>query len=306
MNHHNPACFAHHMGLYMIDHRWAANAKLMITMCPAETMAAYKPREAYEQMLQAEPVTDMRRASDGTPLYGVTADGIAVIPVIGVMTKGSSKFGTSTQDVRRSLREAGNDSKINGIMLHFDTPGGSFAGTEELANEIARVNQLKPVHAHADDLIASAGMYAASQVRRLSINATGEAGSIGTYAVIEDTSGMAEMMGVKVHLLATGNMKGAGAPGVALTDPQIARFQQSVEQAQTFFSDAMVRGRGLSKAQVNDLVADGFVYFGKEAKAKGLVDAVESYEAAMDKLVSVAAPRRRNALARQIRVFEAT
>jgi protease-4 len=149
-------------------------------------------------------------------------------------------------------------------------------------------------------------MYAASQVRRLSINATGEAGSIGTYAVIEDTSGMAEMMGVKVHLLATGNMKGAGAPGVALTDPQIARFQQSVEQAQTFFSDAMVRGRGLSKAQVNDLVADGFVYFGKEAKAKGLVDAVESYEAAMDKLVSVAAPRRRNALARQIRVFEAT
>jgi protease-4 len=222
------------------------------------------------------------------------------------MTKGSSKFGTSTQDVRRSLREAGNDSKINGIMLHFDTPGGSFAGTEELANEIARVNQLKPVHAHADDLIASAGMYAASQVRRLSINATGEAGSIGTYAVIEDTSGMAEMMGVKVHLLATGNMKGAGAPGVALTDPQIARFQQSVEQAQTFFSDAMVRGRGMSKAQVNDLVADGFVYFGKEAKAKGLVDAVESYEVAMDKLVSVAAPRRRNALARQIRVFEAT
>ena len=68
----------------------------------------------------------------------------------------------------------------------------------------------------------------------------------------------------------------------------------------------MVRGRGMSKAQVNDLVADGFVYFGKEAKAKGLVDAVESYDSAMDKLVSVAVPRRRNALERKSRALKAT
>lgn len=277
---HTPACFAHHMGLYLIEPRWFQSAQAMLRMTPDHVMHAFNPREAYEQYLNAEPIVER------TDFYGITASGIATIPVVGVMTKGSSKFGTSTIDVRRALNQAVNDPKVNAIMLHFDTPGGGFAGLDDLAADIRKAGAQKPLHAHADDLVASAGMYAASQAARLTINPSGEAGSIGTYAIIEDSSGAAELAGIKVHLFSTGEMKGMGAPGVPLTDPQISRMQEMVNNAQQFFSKALMEGRGLDNKQVADLVADGGVYFAAEAKKRGLVDGVESYSEALDRLAS--------------------
>lgn len=301
MSNHTPACFAHHMGLYLVEPRWFQSAQAMLRMTPDHVMQAYNPGEAYQNYLNAEPIVDR------TDLYGITASGIATIPVIGLMTKGASKFGTSTLDVRRALNQAVNDPKVKAIMLHMDTPGGSFAGLDELAADIRTAAGFKPLHAHADDLIASAGMYAGSQASRLTINRAGEAGSIGTYAVLEDSSGAAEIQGIKVHLFSTGEMKGMGAPGVPITEPQIARMQQMVDNAQQFFNKAIMDGRGLDKQQVAELVADGGVYFAAEAKKRGLVDAVESYSEALDKLASKISKRsatpRRNAAAVKARVL---
>lgn len=296
MNHHNPTCFAHHMGLYLIDHNWMRQAKAMINLCPAEVMAGFKPEEAYKQYLNAEPIVERRE------LYGITASGIAVVPIVGLMMKGSSKFGTSTLQTRQALREAVNDARVKAIMLHMDTPGGSSAGLAELAAEIRRAGESKPLHAHADDLIASAGMWAGSQAQRLSINATGEAGSIGTYMVIEDTSGASDIAGIKVHLINTGEFKGLGVEGVPVTDGQLSYLQGKVNKVQEFFTEAMIQGRNLTRKQVLDLVANGGTWFGKEAKGLGLVDGVESYEEALDRLASRIKTTKRSSLTRKIQM----
>lgn len=298
MSIHTAKCFAHHMGLYAIEHSRAQSIERMIAMCPAEFMAASEPGKMRDEMLALEP----GRSNNG--LYAMTANGIAIIPIVGVMTKGSSKFGTSVNETRRALATAVEDPLVRGIMLHFDTPGGSTAGVNDLAMDVAAAAAIKPVHAHADDLVASAGMWVASQASRLSINASGEAGSIGTYAVIEDTSGAAEMAGVKVHLIATGAFKGMGADGTPVTEPQLERMGEMVANMQKFFSAAMKNGRGLTSAQVNELVADGGVYFAADAKAKGLVDSVESYSDALDKLGKSLRPAKREAAMRRARLLE--
>lgn len=298
MTPHNPTCFAHHMGLYAIDHGRARAIERMMAMCPSEFLAASEPGKMRAEMLALEP----GNSSNG--LYALTANGIAVIPIVGVITKGSNKFGTSTNDTRRALRAAVDDPQVKAIMLHLDTPGGSTAGVDDLAADVAAAAAVKPLHAHADDLVASAGMWIASQASRLTINASGEAGSIGTYAVIEDTSGAAEMAGVQVHLVATGAFKGMGADGVPITEPQLARLGEMVSKVQEFFSAAMMSGRGMSKAQVNELVADGGVYFAKDAKAKGLVDGIESYQSAMDRLASKIRPAKREAAARRAEMLK--
>jgi signal peptide peptidase SppA len=223
---------------------------------------------------------------------------------MGLMTKGGTKFGTSTNQARKALQTATNDPSVKAIMLHFDTPGGSFAGSDEFAADVAKAAQVKPLAAHADDLVASAGMYVASQAPRLTLNPTGEAGSIGTYAVVEDISGAAELAGVKVHVIKTGDFKGMGTPGTEITEPQIARLQSMVNTAQTFFSAALQRGRNMSKAQVDALVADGGTYFAKDAKAKGLIDAVESYDAALEKLASRIKTPRLNSARRALTLIE--
>lgn len=298
MSYTTPLCFAHHMGLYLLDMSFAKNFRSLIQTGPRFVGESFKPGEVQQQMLQAEPISESRG------LYGITREGIGIIPVVGVMTKGGSKFGTSINDARRALSQAVNDPAVKAIMIHLDTPGGSFAGTDEFANDVAKAAQVKPLAAHGDDLVASAGMYVASQAPRFTLNAAGEAGSIGTYAVVEDTSGAAEMEGVKVHLMSTGAMKGFGTPGVEISQAQLDRFQQMVDNAQTFFSAAVQRGRNLTSAQVNALVADGAVYFAKEAKAKGLIDAIESYDVALEKLASKIKTPRANAARRALAIIE--
>ena len=292
---HTPQCFAHHMGAYMLEEQFALSVKSKLEVNPQTFLQTFDPKAAYAELLAAEPIVERRE------LYGLTASGIAIIPVMGVMTKGSNKFGTSINQARSALQVAVNDPSVKAIMLHMDTPGGSFAGTDDFASDVARAATIKPLAAHADDLVASAGMYVASQAPRLTMNPSGNAGSIGTYVVVYDSSGAAEMAGVKVHLVSTGEMKGAGADGVPITDKQIGRMQELVNQAQTFFSAALQRGRNLTAAQVSALVADGGTYFAKDAKAKGLIDAVETYDVALDKLASrIRGNGGRSKLARQI------
>lgn len=295
---HTPQCFMHHMGVYMLETRFAQSVKSKLEANPNVFLSEFDPKAAYQEMLSMEPIADRR------DLYGITAQGVAIIPVIGVMTKGSNKFGTSTNQARRALSQATNDPSVKAIMLHFDTPGGSFAGSDEFAADVAKAATIKPLAAHADDLVASAGMYVASQAPRLTLNAAGEAGSIGTYTVVYDSSGAAEMQGVKVHLITTGANKGVGADGVPINEPQLARIQSLVNQAQSFFSAAIAKGRNLSKSQVDSLVSDGGTWFAKEAKQLGLIDAVESYDVALEKLAARIRPTNRNSRARQIQILE--
>lgn len=295
---HTPQCFMHHMGVYMLETQFAQSVKSKLEANPNVFLSEFDPKAAYQEMLNMEPIADRR------DLYGITAQGVAIIPVIGVMTKGSNKFGTSTNQARRALSQATNDPSVKAIMLHFDTPGGSFAGSDEFAADVAKAATIKPLAAHADDLVASAGMYVASQAPRLTLNAAGEAGSIGTYTVVYDSSGAAEMQGVKVHLITTGANKGVGADGVPVTEEQRARIQSLVNQAQSFFSAAIAKGRNLSKSQVDSLVSDGGTWFAKEAKQLGLIDAVESYDIALEKLAARIRPTNRNSRARQIQILE--
>jgi signal peptide peptidase SppA len=300
MSYTTPMCFAHHMGLYMLETRFAENFRALIQAAPRYVDSEFVPGKLQQEMLQAEPISESRG------LYGITSDGIGIIPIVGVMTKGGSKFGSSINDTRRAIAKAVNDPSVKAIMLHLDTPGGSFAGTDELANDVAKAAQVKPLAAHGDDLVASAGMYVASQAPRFTLNAAGEAGSIGTYAVVEDSSGAAEMAGVKVHLVTTGEMKGFATPGTEINAVQLERFQQMVNNAQGFFSAAIQRGRNMTAGQVNELVRDGSVYFAKDAKAKGLIDAVESYDVALDKLASRIKTPRANAAKRSLVILDKT
>ncbi len=290
MSYTTALCFAHHMGLYMVERNFASNLRGLIQTSPRYVDSEFVPGKLQQEMLNLEPIAESRG------LYGLTSNGIGIIPIMGLMTKGGSKFGTSTNEARRALSQAVNDPNVKAIMLHMDTPGGSFAGTDEFANDVYAASQIKPLAAHGDDLVASAGMYVASQAPRFTMNKSGEAGSIGTYAVVEDSSGAAEMAGVKVHLVSTGEMKGFGADGVEITEQQLSRFKEMVNNAQTFFSSAIQTGRNLTAAQVKSLVDDGGVYFAKDAKAKGLIDAVESYDVALEKLASrIKTPRMNSA-----------
>ncbi len=265
-----PACAGQHFGPWAIEEQWFSQAVAAVNAgrWPMRPVALDVP-----DSVNGEPV-----------LFALTADGIAVVSIKGQMQKGDSSFGgASTTRTRRALREATGNDAVKGIMLLVDSPGGTVAGTMELADDVFAIRGQKPIHAFIEDKGASAAFWVVSQATRVSANPVAMVGSIGTLLIIEDLSGLAEQKGIKVHVIASGKDKGAFAPGTKVTDEQLALAQEMVDDINTHFLAAVSRGRGVGLSEVKGW-ATGRVWIGQKAVNLGLIDAVETFDAAIGSL----------------------
>lgn len=229
---------------------------------------------------------DVVQASDGTVQAAderrlFTLDGgVAVIRLRGPMMKyySSMSSNASTVFARRQIRQAMRDDAVGSVLFVIDSPGGTVAGTMDLATEVARANRRKPVVAFIEDLTASAAYWVASQASKVyANNTTALVGSIGTYAVLHDYSKAAEELGVKVHVIRAGEFKGTGTPGTEITDAQLGEMQRIVDSLNAEFLNGVASGRGLTSERVQG-IADGRVHPAAEAVGLNLVDGIRSYE----------------------------
>lgn len=191
--------------------------------------------------------------------------------------------GTSTVAARRQIRALAADPNVAAVMLHVDSPGGTVAGTEDLARDVRNLATAKPVHAYFEDLAASAAYWIGSQAQHISAGQSTLVGSIGTYAVVYDQSGAAAMEGVKAYVVRAGQFKGTGTPGTEVTPEQLAELQKTVDGLNALFLEGVASGRKMRADQVAAL-ADGRVHVGVEAKKLGLIDQVETFDAALSRL----------------------
>jgi ClpP class serine protease len=214
-------------------------------------------------------------------------DGVAILEINGALMKhqASAMESTSTTMMRRSVRKAMHDDAVKAIIFMIDSPGGTVAGIYELASDIAALSKVKPCFAHCSNICASAAYLLASQMRSISATQSTLVGSLGTYGVVYDTSRAYEDAGIKAYLL-KGNingkkplMKGAGEEGVAISEPQLARMQENVDDFNQQFYEAVVAGpRKPKRDAVESWFVDAGVWISPKAKTMGLIDRVESFD----------------------------
>lgn len=204
---------------------------------------------------------------------------VAVIRMVGTLMKQRSSFGgSSTIDLRRQVRQAASDPNVSGILLAIDSPGGTAAGTDDLARDVKAARRKKPVWAHVDDLGASAAYWVASQADAIYANSpTALVGSIGTIMTIYDQSAAAEREGVKAMVFSTGPLKGTGVPGAPVTEDQAAYLQGIINATQDSFDTAVRSGRGLTAAQLAD-VKSGAIFPAPVAQDKRLIDGIRGLD----------------------------
>ena len=259
-------CLARHTGLWLYE--------------PARFAQAFEAFRA--DRLPMRPVA--AHMSDEPPESSVmaVAGDVAIIRLSGSLMKAESKFGgTSTVSARAALRRAARSNSIKGILLHIDeSPGGHVSGTDELGADIRAAAAMKPMRAHADDLVASAAYWAASQAPVLSMNRMGEAGSIGVYALVQDTSEMFKEAGVRSILVSSGEAKGDFAPGLPVSDEAIGRLQQMVDRTHEAFVATVSKGRKMPRKDVAAL-ATGETFGAKDALENGLIDEIASFDDAL-------------------------
>lgn len=208
------------------------------------------------------------------PLY-TNENGVGVIKFEGMVCKRPSFWGwlfggtASTQVAQEALNAALADPGVKSILLVVDSPGGTVAGTEELAEAVFRARSVKPVTAYASDMCASAAYWIASQASKLYANATASVGSIGVYSVNADLSRMYQNEGVEVSVVKSAPGKGAGVRGTRWTLEQEADLQREVDSLGAEFVEAVRRARPAAVT-----AADGRCYTAREGLSFGLVDGI--------------------------------
>lgn len=232
------------------------------------------------------------------PTAFARAGSTAVLALHGPITQRMNLFaeisgGTSTEIFGRDLDAAIADPEIHAIVLSIDSPGGSVAGVEELAQKIYRARGAKPIVAVADSLAASAAYWIGAQAHEFVASPSAQVGSIGVVTSHRDVSKAQEAMGVKTTVIAIPEAKVEGHPYAPLSDEALTGVLSSMQPFYDLFTKAVARGRGVAASAVKDGYGQGRVLAAVPAKAAGMVDRIESLS---DVLARMATPNGRRAV----------
>lgn len=242
---------------------------------------ALEENEFRKRILSDEP--PIKETSDSSvPAHTQIEGSTAMVPVVGCITKYPAieqmiYGGTSAFDLQNKILTLRDDPRVSAILLYVDTPGGEFSASYDVAETIREVAQIKPVVAWISGNCHSAGYLIASQCTKIYCNTAGVVGSIGCYSVIYDTSRAADNAGVTVHVVKSGEYKGIGVDGTAVSSAALEAEQQEVNDSYDLLVNAVAAGRGLAVSKVV-AVADGRSFIASKALEYGLIDAIASSE----------------------------
>jgi signal peptide peptidase SppA len=213
-------------------------------------------------------------------------DGVATISINGPIIRKPDIFArvlmgaTDSEEIGAAIQEAGSRPDIKAVFLDIDSPGGTVAGTPELANAVASLDKQKPVYAFSSGLMASAAYWIASQARAIYATPSAQVGSIGVVQAVVDRSAAISAAGIKVEVFSVGKYKAMGAPGTPLTDDQRELIQSNLaEIAGEFHAAVLAKGRSIPPEAM-----EGQTFSGKQAQRVNLAGMVPDRAEAMRRL----------------------
>lgn len=237
---------------------------------------------AVHELLQSKVAGDKLELADFLPPRSQFAieDGLAYVPIQGVIGKGLSKVEQScgacgVEQIHADLGRALADPSARGIVLEIGSPGGTVSGVPEVARAVAFANEQKPTIAFVDELMASAAYWIGASAGAIYASESADIGSIGVYLPHWDLSEYYKEMGAKVELIKAGRLKGIGYPGTSLSDDQRAHLQAGVDELYTMFTGWVTAQRG----DVSDEAMQGQTFLARQALQHNLIDGVVSSRA---------------------------
>ena len=218
---------------------------------------------------------------------------VAVIPIHGTLVRRTSGIEAesglaSYTGIAAQLDAALASPEIAAILLDIDSPGGESGGVFDLADRIRAASEVKPVWAVANDMAFSAAYALASAATRVFVARTGGVGSIGVIAMHVDQSVKDAQDGVRYTAVFAGERKNDLNPHEPISNEAHAVLRAEVDRIYDLFVETVARHRGLDADAVR--ATEAGLFFGPDAVATGLADAVGSLDDALTQLTQSLSP----------------
>lgn len=204
---------------------------------------------------------------------------IGVVDIKGLITEPEASL--------NSLREFRYNKEVKAVVIRIDSPGGAVGASQELYEEISRLNQEKPVVASLGTVAASGGYYASLGARHIVANPGTVTASIGVIIKVPNIENLLEKLGIKTTVVKSGVFKDLGSITRDMAEDERALLQEIMQDIQNQFVMAVSRSRNIPEEQVST-IADGRIMTGRQALDAKLVDQLGNFSVAVDKAASLA------------------
>lgn len=172
------------------------------------------------------------------------------------------------------LLAAEEEDDIKAIILRIDSPGGAVAPTQEIYEEVVRIDKKKPIYSSFGSVAASGGYYIGAATRKIWANSGTLTGSIGVIMQMADLSELFKFAKYKSETIKAGRYKDIGNPARPMTDEERAFLTELLAGTHKQFKDDITAVRkDRLKVDINEL-AQGQIFHGYEAKENGLIDEI--------------------------------
>lgn len=207
----------------------------------------------------------------GGKLSGI--ENVGVVKIEGIITDSAT--------INESIRKFAKDENIKAIVLRINSPGGGVGPSQEIYEEVKKLRDKKVVVASIGAVGASGGYYIACGADKIVANPGSITGSIGVIMEFLNLKELIEKLGMKGMVVKSGPLKDVGNPLRDMTEEERELLKTLIDNIHYQFVDAVADGRKLERSKV-EIIADGRIFSGEQAKELGLVDILGNFYDAID------------------------
>lgn len=218
---------------------------------------------------------------------------ILIINLQGVMVKYDQPCGVvGMESLAKTIESARTDDRIIGAIIVGDTPGGSVAGTQTLADSIWQFHNEKPIVGLVNGNVASAGYWALSQCNEIYLSKSLDSvGSIGVMATFFNQSKAMEMIGLEEIKLYSSLSPDKNSiydrilsSDQAIRQAAITEFDNTVLTpiAKTFHKEVLKSRQHIDKSALT-----GKVYMSEDAIRLGMADGIKSLSECISRVIEL-------------------
>jgi protease-4 len=245
----------------------------------------------HQKDLKKVRATNYAKAEEPAALRGRSR--IALVVGSGDIVRGSpddnatDESNLASYSFDRLLEQVGNDSSIRGVVVRIDSPGGEVVASDEIWRQMNLLSKKKKMVISMSDAAASGGYYIAMTGDPILAYPGTETGSIGVVFGKPNLHGLYDKLGITKDAIQRGKYADVDSDYTSLSPEARDKLKEGIDASYADFVTKVATARHQRFDQIEPL-AQGRVWLGSQAKARGLVDELGGLDAAIDRVKKLA------------------
>ena len=171
------------------------------------------------------------------------------------------------------LDDLKNDKNVKAILVDLNSPGGTIVGSQTIYNKLKSLGENVPIAVSMKEVAASGGYLISLAADRIFCYKGTITGSVGVILQTVNLNNLLEKIGLEPLIVKSGSMKSVPNPFEKVNEEKKKKIISLVDNMAEQFLNLVIQSRNLSKKEI-DLISDGSVFTGAQAKEISLVDEI--------------------------------